>query len=95
VFDIWAVRQSYGDRFFIWEYNSRSIIGYKVFGVPVEDFIFFLVLTPVFIISIYESIKFYIVEGGNPNALIILSIIALPISWALAYKYAIRSKILF
>lgn len=57
VFDIWATRQGRNDKFFIWEYNPNSILGFKIYGVPVEDYIFFLFLTPVFIISIYEAAK--------------------------------------
>ncbi len=56
VFDIWAVRQGRKDRFFIWQYNEKSIIGLKIRGVPIEDYILFLVLTPIFIISLYTLI---------------------------------------
>ena len=59
-FDIWAVKQGRKDKFFIWEYNKNSIIGVKIFGVPIEDYVFFLILTPIFIISLYKFIELFI-----------------------------------
>lgn len=60
IFDIWAVRQGKKDDFFIWEYNTRSILGFKIYGVPVEDYIFFFIFTPFFIIIMYEAVKKYL-----------------------------------
>lgn len=92
VFDIWAVRQSKNDKFFIWEYNSKSIIGFKIFGVPIEDYVFFLVLTPFFIISFYEGIKMVLINNYSLQLPIIISILTLALSYYIVYKHAIRSK---
>lgn len=59
LFDIWAVRQGKRDTFFIWQYNDKSIIGIKFFGVPIEDYILFLFLTPIFIVSLYKFIEYF------------------------------------
>ncbi len=55
--EIWAVRHGKKDRVFVWEYNSRSNLGIKIFDIPIEDSIVFLILTPIFIIYFYEFIK--------------------------------------
>lgn len=57
IFDIWAVKQGKKDRFYVWEYNPKSIIGPKIMGVPIEDFVLFLLLTPLFIIIVWETVK--------------------------------------
>ncbi len=93
VFDIWATRQSRQSRrdaFFIWEYNSRSILGFKLYGVPIEDFVFFLTLTPLFIVAIYETIRETVLTQTLWPGLLII-IIDL-ISYHAIYQSAIREK---
>jgi len=92
IFDIWAVRQNDNDEFFIWEYNSASIIGFKIFGVPIEDFVFFLVLTPIFIISLYEGTRLMLSNGYSLKIPIFISMIILIISYYIVYKHAAHSK---
>lgn len=57
VFDIWATRKGKKDKFFIWEYSRKTTLGYAWWGVPVEDFILFLVLTPALIVVAWEVVK--------------------------------------
>lgn len=92
VFDIWATRQGEKDRFFIWEYNSNSILGFKFYGVPVEDFIFFLILTPVFIISIYEAAKKFLLNQDYIAGLFTSILLIIAIFYYLTHKYAIKQK---
>ncbi|MFA6533374.1 MAG: lycopene cyclase domain-containing protein [Patescibacteria group bacterium] len=91
IFDIWAVRQGKKDNFFIWEYNSKSILGFKIYGVPVEDFVFFLVLTPCFIVTVYEAVKIFL-STNSLRLMIAISIFFLLISYNFVYKHAIGSK---
>lgn len=42
IFDIWATRQGKKDKFFVWEYNSNSILGIKICGVPTRILFFSL-----------------------------------------------------
>lgn len=92
VFDIWAVRQKKKDKFFIWEYNSKSILGFKLYGVPVEDFIFFLFLTPIFIITIYEAVKIMSLAPNETSLVSAALIASMLVSYWFVYKYAIRTK---
>lgn len=91
IFDIWAVRQGKRDNFFIWEYNSKSIIGFKIYGVPVEDFVFFLFFTPCFIVVVYEGIRL-LLGGTDLGMLVVMAMIILTVSYSFVYKHAIRSK---
>ena len=60
ILEIWAVRHGKKDRSFVWEYSSKFTLGPKMFDIPLEDFILFLVLTPIFIIYFYEFINKFV-----------------------------------
>ncbi|PIY95620.1 MAG: hypothetical protein COY66_06290 [Candidatus Kerfeldbacteria bacterium CG_4_10_14_0_8_um_filter_42_10] len=93
IFEIWAVKQRRRDKFFIWEYNSKSIIGFKIYGVPIEDLVLFLIFTPFFIVTVWESVKRLLVESEELFSVIMLvGVIALFISWYFVYQHAIKSK---
>lgn len=57
IVEIWAVRHGKKDRIFVWDYNSKSNLGIKIFDIPIEDSIVFLILTPIFIVYFYEFVK--------------------------------------
>jgi len=61
ILEIWAVKQGRRDKFYIWEYNNRTTLGKKILGVAVEDLILFLILTPIFCISMWEFVKKFVV----------------------------------
>lgn len=60
ILEIWAVRQGKKDKFYIWEYNKKTTLDKKILGVAVEDVILFLILTPIFIITMWEFVKKYV-----------------------------------
>lgn len=91
IFDIWSTRQGPRDVFFIWEYNSRSILGFKLFGVPIEDYVFFLVLTPFFMVVFYESLKL-LLRSVSLTPIIILGLLLLIVSYSVVYRHAILKK---
>jgi lycopene cyclase domain-containing protein len=57
IVEVWAVRHGKKDKSFVFEYSSKFILGPKIFDIPIEDFIIFLILTPVFLIYFYEFMK--------------------------------------
>ena len=57
ILEIISVKQGKKDKFFIWEYNSKTTLNKKWFGVAIEDMVLFLVLTPIFSVSAWEAIK--------------------------------------
>ena len=83
VFDIWSTRQSRRDAFFIWEYNSKSILGFKICGVPVEDYVFFLVLTPFFMVIFYESLRI-LLQSFTFSSFLFFGLVLLFVSYSLA-----------
>lgn len=89
IFDIWAVKQGKKDKFYIWEYSRKTILGYKLFGVPIEDFLLFLVITPVLIISAWEGTKRYF-NTGEVRILWLMatSVLLLMVIYRLVYKIA-------
>ncbi len=60
ILEIWAVKQGRRDKFYIWEYNNKTTLGKKILGVAVEDLVLFLILTPIFCISMWEFVKKFI-----------------------------------
>lgn len=75
-FDIWAVRQGKKDKFYIWEYNSRTTLNKKVLGMPIEDATLFLFLTPVFTIAVWEAAKMLISAYNIPIGLLVIGGVA-------------------
>ena len=57
VLELWAVRHGKKDKSFVWDYSYEFTLGPKIFDVPIEDFVIFLILTPVFIVYFYEWVK--------------------------------------
>lgn len=93
IFDIWATQQHKKDKFWIWQYNKKSIIGFKLFGLPIEDIALFFVLTPLFIITLWESITKLLINNKNlPILLIFIEVIMLTISYFLIYHHAKNSR---
>ncbi len=92
IFDIWAVRQSRKDKFFIWEYNKQSIIGIKICGVPIEDYVFFLVLTPIFIITLYESAKLFFSGKVSLISSTTLFLLMAVVVYSLVYRHASKKR---
>jgi len=89
ILEIWAVKQGRRDKFYIWEYNSKTILGYKLFGVPIEDFLLFLVITPILIISVWEGLKKYFNTGEIRILWIVaISVLLLMVIYRLVYKIA-------
>ena len=54
ILEIWAVRHGKKDKSFVWDYSYKFTLGPKIFDVPIEDFIIFLILTPIFIVYFYQ-----------------------------------------
>ncbi len=93
IFDIWAVKQGKRDGFFIWQYSPKTILGFHLFGVPIEDFVFFLFLTPILIIATWETTKRFIpIDRVQTLPLSITGLTVLAFSYWLAHKFAYKAK---
>ncbi len=92
IFDIWGTRQNLNDRFFVWDYDSKSILGFKILGVPVEDFFFFLVLTPFLLVTVYEASYQLVRSDINFSWVIAALLVMIIIGYFVSYFYAIKTK---
>jgi lycopene cyclase domain-containing protein len=60
----------------VWQFNSKYIIGTKFFGLPVEEWLFFIVV-PYCCTFIYECIRCYFPQlKNNKNADVLLKVLA-------------------
>lgn len=73
VIEIISVKQSKKDKFYIWEYNSKTTLDWKILGVAVEDMILFLILTPIFAITAWEAVKRVSIVNETSVATILIS----------------------
>lgn len=87
ILEIWAVKQGRGDKFYIWEYNKKTTLDKKILGVAVEDLILFLILTPIFIISMWEFVKKYLVLSNISYSEIVLTgLVIILITYYVVFK---------
>lgn len=56
IWDIWATKQNKKDTTWLWQFNHRETMGIKIFGLPIEEY-FFYIGASTYIIFIWEGIK--------------------------------------
>lgn len=87
ILEIWAVKQGKRDKFYIWEYNSKTTLGKKILGIAVEDLILFLILTPIFCISMWEFVKKFIrIDDSTFYTLVSSGVLLILITYFLVYR---------
>ena len=59
LWDVWAARHGKKDRVWIWQFNDRETLGFKFFGLPVEEYLFYVV-SGVYVIFMWEGLKLII-----------------------------------
>src|SRR3989344_6438982 len=53
IWDIWATRHSKKDRVWIWQFNNKETLGLKIFGLPIEEYLFYVV-SSVYVVFMWE-----------------------------------------
>lgn len=56
IWDVWAARLGKHDRVWLWQFNSRNTIRIKLLGLPIEEYLFYVV-SSVYMIFMWEGIK--------------------------------------
>ena len=56
LWDIWATRHGSKDPIWLWQFNYREILGLKIFGLPVEEYLFYIA-SSLYIVFVWEGIK--------------------------------------
>lgn len=65
IWDVASAKGSHTLRSWIWDFNPKSILGFHIFGLPIEEFVFMFV-TPVLIIALWE---FFVRMGFSDGVL--------------------------
>jgi len=42
IWDIWATRHGKKDPIWLWQFNFKDTLGVKLFGLPIEEYIFYI-----------------------------------------------------
>ena len=56
IWDIWATRHGKKDRVWLWQFNGRQTLGIRLFGLPVEEYLFY-VASSVYVVFMWEGFK--------------------------------------
>lgn len=56
IWDVWASKHGKKDTVWIWQFNDKETLGVKIFGLPAEEYLFYVV-SSVYVIFMWEGIK--------------------------------------
>ena len=90
IWDIWATRHGKRDRIWLWQFNRPQTIGIRLFGLPIEEYLFYVV-SSVYVIFMWEGIKLIVATQATQVYLIVLllaawSLIAITLPYIFASK---------
>ena len=77
--DIWATRHGKNDAVWLWQFNKRNTLGLKLCGLPIEEYLFYIV-TSAYIILIWQT-----VNSTYLSDKIRLSLLTCTAIWSLAF----------
>lgn len=90
IWDIWAARHGKKDPIWLWQFNFKDTLGYKLFDLPIEEYVFYIA-SSLYIVFIWEGIK-YAVDTGSLTMYVLLPFLGI---WSLAFiavPYLMRAK---
>ncbi len=90
IWDIWATRHGQRDPIWLWQFNFKDTLGIKIFGLPIEEYLFY-VSASVYIVFSWESIK-YATETGNVFIYLLLSMLSVWSLLMILIPYKLRIK---
>lgn len=88
--DIWVTRHGKRDPIWLWQFNDKDTLGIRIFDLPVEEY-FFYIISSLYIVFVWEMIKFASETGGLRAYLIVL-FLSLWTVLSTGLYYSIRSK---
>ncbi len=83
VFVMWDIRFT---EMGIWSFNPEYLTGIDVLKIPIEEWLSFLII-PLSSVYIYEWLKIKFEDFEKPNIFLVVSLIVLVVTAALAYFY--------
>lgn len=86
LWDLWGTRHGKADPLWVWSFNVKNTLGVRIFGVPVEEYIFY-VFSSTYIVFIWKTIELASMSGNESfyTLLLMLGVWAL-ISVAILHK---------
>ncbi len=90
IWDIWATRHGKKDPIWLWQFNFKDTLGIRLFGLPVEEYVFYVV-SSLYIVFMWEGIK-YALETDSLLTYILLPFLGI---WSLLFlliPYVMRVK---
>ncbi len=79
IWDLWATKHRSKDSIWLWKFNKKDTLGIKILGVPIEEYIFYIV-SSVYVIFMWEGIK-QIANGKNDLLFSVLIISVWTLLW--------------
>lgn len=64
IWDIWATRHGKQDTVWLWEFNHKDTIGVFAFGLPIEEYLFYVVST-LYLIFMWVGIQQALASSSN------------------------------
>ncbi|MBN1987255.1 MAG: lycopene cyclase domain-containing protein [Prolixibacteraceae bacterium] len=83
IFILWDIRFA---ELGIWNFNSDFVLGISLKNLPLEEWLFFLVV-PFFSVYIYEILKTRLLQVRQPNIFVAISLVLLVMYALLAYFF--------
>ena len=62
IWDVWATRHGRKDRIWLWQFNRKQTLGFTLFGLPYEEYLFYTV-SSVYVVFMWEGMKLMITIG--------------------------------
>lgn len=74
LWDTWATKHGWKDKFWLWTFNEKYMLGPKIFGIPIEEYGFFF-FGATFLVTLYEFILNIFENSSSQGWLIFIVII--------------------
>ncbi len=73
IWDVWATKHGKKDRVWIWQFNNKETLGFKIFGLPFEEYLFYIA-SSVYVIFMWEGIKLIMLTNLLATYVMVLSL---------------------
>ncbi|MBL8158817.1 lycopene cyclase domain-containing protein [bacterium] len=90
IWDVWATRHGKSDRVWLWQFHPAQTLGYRIFGLPVEEYLFYIA-SSVYVIYMWEGMKLMARYGTSEAYIMVFGLGAWSLGAILA-PYLFRSK---
>ena len=90
IWDVWATRHGKKDRVWLWQFNRYQTIGIRFLGLPVEEYLFYVV-SSVYVIFMWEGFNLMI-KGSEPAVYVTIAALAVWTLTAIFVPYLFRRK---